>query len=301
MEALSIPDEILISRFLAPYANQKTRMGYARTLYAWLGFMTGARLHILQAERLHIEQWAKMLAHEGASKATVAGKLSPVCAFYRWATEEGLIDYDIAQFVRRPSRPRRSNLKWLTAEQLANLLAASIVYGPPLSGFVHLTGLNGLRLTETLEARIEHLGEQDGLTTLWLPNRKGGVMDTVSLPEATVKVLVGCIRNRERGLILTGGHGQKLKPGDVYRMLDQVRDDGLGIDFPIRPHMLRATFVTLSLDAGIPARDIIASAGWATTSMLQYYDRAHAAIRRNASHRLTDYISTTNAPQSTTS
>lgn len=54
--------------------------------------------------------------------------------------------------------------------------------------------------------------------------------------------------------------------------------------------MLRATFVTLSLDAGLPARDIIASAGWVSPEMLGYYDRAHASIRRNASHGLADYL-----------
>ena len=60
--------------------------------------------------------------------------------------------------------------------------------------------------------------------------------------------------------------------------------------------LLRATFVTLSLDAGVPIRDVMASMGVSDMSMVQYYDRAHASIRRNASHRLADYLQNENWP-----
>ena len=32
------------------------------------------------------------------------------------------------------------------------------------------------------------------------------------------------------------------------------------------------------------------SAGWVSREMLEYYDRAHASIRRNASHSLATYL-----------
>lgn len=34
----------------------------------------------------------------------------------------------------------------------------------------------------------------------------------------------------------------------------------------------------------------MASTGHAHLAMIDYYDRAHASIRRNASHRLADYV-----------
>lgn len=290
MEALTLPDEVFITRYLAPYSGN-TLTGYQRTMLDWLTFCIQARIHILEADRTHIEQWAKSLGQAGKAKGTISAKLVPVCGFYRWAAEEHLIPRDVAAFVRRPSRPRRSNLKWLEADQAERMLAASLEVGPPASGLVHLLLLNGLRLTETITARIEHLGRQGDATTLRLPYRKGGVMDIVSLPDRTVDALVGCIAGRDRGLILRSD-GRKLASVGVYRMLDHLSDI-TRLEFHVRPHMLRATFVTLSLDAGVPVRDIIASAGWATPSMLNYYDRAHASIRRNASHRLSDYLATT--------
>lgn len=282
MEALAVLDEVYIQAYLAPYRGQ-TRRRYQAILLDWLRFLIGARLHILQGSRTLIEQWAST---QTCSPTTTASRLVPVCGFYRWAHQQGLVSVDQGAYVRRPHRPRRSNLRWLDQDQATRLLAASLAAGPPASGLIHLLLLNGLRLGETLNARIEHLGARDGLVTLLLPHRKMGAMDVVSLPTETVTALAECIGDRGRGLLLGPRH---LTPPSVYRLMDALSDSA-GLDFRARPHMLRATFVTLSLDAGVPARDIIASAGWVSPQMLDYYDRAHASIRRNAAHRLAEYL-----------
>ena len=48
--------------------------------------------------------------------------------------------------------------------------------------------------------------------------------------------------------------------------------------------------LTAALDAGADIRDIMASMGVSTMDMVHYYDRAHASIRRNTSHRVANYI-----------
>lgn len=53
---------------------------------------------------------------------------------------------------------------------------------------------------------------------------------------------------------------------------------------------LPSTFVTLALDAGVPARDVMASTGHASVEMVAYYDRAHASIRRNAAPAVADWL-----------
>jgi integrase len=284
VEALAVPEEVHITRFLAPY-KQPTRGKYQAILFEWLTWCLRAGVRMLEADRTLIEEWSRTL-RKTVSKGTVGSKLVPVCGFYRWAYEEELIRRDPSRHVRRPARPRRSNLRYLEADQAERALAASLEAGPPVSGLVHLLLLNGPRITETLEARIEHLGRQGELTTLLMPHRKGGVMDRISLPVETVAALEGCIGGREKGYLL----GRKrLQPAQVYRYFDAL-SDVVGLDFRLRPHMLRATFVTLALDAGIPARDIIASAGWVSREMLEYYDRGHASIVRNASHRVAAHI-----------
>lgn len=194
---------------------------------------------------------------------------------------------NIGAFVRIPSRPRRSNLRWLTKNQLDAVLTASKTAGYPWDLLFHLLGLNGLRLGETLSTKIEHLEHVDGQRVLLLPNRKGGVLDRLTLPPATLALIDEHV-SRERGWLLTEGRGP-LAPHRVYKACDEI-SDATGLDFHIRPHMLRATFVTLSLDAGVPARDVMASTGHAHTEMVAYYDRAHASLRRNAAPRLEKYL-----------
>lgn len=283
----TLDETVLISQFLAPYTG-KTLERYYRIMLDFLGWCINARLHMLDANRVFIEQYAAAKRKTGLSKSTVSGYLVPICGFYKWAFQEGLTPTDHGSYVRRYSRPRRSCLKWYTREEAKRILAASVEMGKPTSGLIHLLLLNGLRLGETLSARIEHLSTIDNLTALTLPNRKMGVMDTVTLPAATIEVLGDCIGKRKRGRILLD-KGRALTPSRVYTLCNQMSAI-CGLDTPVRPHQLRATFVTLSLDAGVPYRDVMASTGHADTSMVAYYDRAHASIRRNASHRLSNWL-----------
>ena len=253
----------------------------------WIEWCLRGRRHVLEADRPFIEAWAAML-RTTRSKSTVATMLVPVCGFYRWCHLEGHLTADVAAFVRRPTRPRRSNLRWLDADQMRAALDAARNAGPPHDLAIHLLGLNGLRKQETLDARIEHLSTQDGRTTLLLPHRKNDVLDRVSLPAATTALLPGNIRGRARGPLLTL-HGHPLTTTQLYRHLDQLSEVA-GLDWKLRPHQLRASFVTLALDAGVPARDVMASTGHASVDMVAYYDRAFAAVQRNAAHRLADHL-----------
>ena len=288
MEALSLGEPTLISMYLAPYTG-KTLTAYYKTMFNWLAWCIDARVHLIDAGRVHIEQWIRHLrTAEKNQKRTVNTKLTVVCGFYRWCHEEGYTTYNHAAFVRRPDNPRRSNLKWLSKPQAEDLLAASRELGPPWDGFFHLELLNGIRLTETITADIEHLGHIEEHTTLWMPMRKKGVMDTISLPTETIEVLDGCIGKRETGPLLRL-KANRLTQSQVYTTCNRI-SDVCGLDFRIRPHMLRASFVTLSLDAGADIRDVMASMGVSSTAMVHYYDRAHASIRRNTSHRVAKYL-----------
>jgi Phage integrase family. len=75
----------------------------------------------------------------------------------------------------------------------------------------------------------------------------------------------------------------------VYTLLDRVSEIA-GIGFHVRPHMLRATFITLSLEAGVPVVDVMNSAGHSSLSMVSYYDRGYRDIRRAASRPLAAWL-----------
>ena len=58
----------------------------------------------------------------------------------------------------------------------------------------------------------------------------------------------------------------------------------------ISPHSLRRTFCTLSRDAGVPDRDIMAAAGWNSPQMLDYYDMSRRGLNGKAGDGLQDYL-----------
>ncbi|WP_183086039.1 tyrosine-type recombinase/integrase [Propionibacterium australiense] len=283
-------DEELIAGWLAPYAGS-TRAQYARLMHVWMGVLAEAGLGLLDGDRARIEAWGAALLRSGMARTTVAAYLGVVCGFYRWCWEEGHLPTDVGAHVRRPSRPRRSGQRWLEAGELRRLLDAARDEGPTEHAMVCMLGLNGLRIGEAIAARIEHLGRQGDRTTLLLPSRKAGVMDRVGLPERAVWAIGEATRGRTSGLILRTGAGGQFYPAAVYRVLDQLAEDA-GIAPPLRPHMLRATFITLSLDAGVPVRDVMASAGHMHATMVSYYDRAYGSVKRNASGRLADWLDT---------
>lgn len=58
----------------------------------------------------------------------------------------------------------------------------------------------------------------------------------------------------------------------------------------ITTHSLRRTFCTLYRDAGAPDRQIMASGGWNTAQMLDYYDMSALAMRGDTGRALDEYL-----------
>lgn len=54
--------------------------------------------------------------------------------------------------------------------------------------------------------------------------------------------------------------------------------------------LLRRTFCTLSRDAGVPDRDIMAAGGWNSPQMLDYYDMSRRGLNGKAGDGLQDYL-----------
>lgn len=93
---------------------------------------------------------------------------------------------------------------------------------------------------------------------------------------------------------LTKRRGFVYPCGEIYGGTRAAWDYGpYGVErlpFRVRPHMLRATFVTLALEAGVPARDIMAATGHASVEMVAYYDRAFRSVGGYASHAVAGLV-----------
>lgn len=59
----------------------------------------------------------------------------------------------------------------------------------------------------------------------------------------------------------------------------------------ITPNSLRRTFATLARDAGVDDRDIMATGGWSSQHMLDYYDMGRRGSSSSAPGALERFIS----------
>ena len=113
-----------------------------------------------------------------------------------------------------------------------------------------LLALNGLRISEALNADIDDLSSERGHRTLAIV-RKGGKHVTIPIAPRTGRALDLYIGERTMGPIFLGVEGGRMDRYCADRMVKRLVKRG-GIDKRISPHSLRHSFITAALDAGVP-------------------------------------------------
>lgn len=279
------------SAYLAGLGD-KTRSTYRCAVRQWYAWCRDHGVEVLAAHRVHIECWRRYLTEQrGLCARTVAGMLTAVRGLYHYAYTDGLITHNPSDHIRLPRSPRVSTTHGLTRDEMIRLLETAEDHADPMvTALVCVLGLSGMRLGEALGINIEDLGVHGRWNTVHLPRRKNGDPATLSISDRTHRAIQHARGDRRSGPLLLG-------PKRVNRMRRQIAQSRIrelahtaGITKRITPHSLRHAFVTLSLDAGVPERDIMASTGHRDYAMIVYYDRARAAIERNATHTLTAYL-----------
>src|SRR5664279_4999109 len=142
----------------------------------------------------------------------VARRLSAIAGFYRYATDEDLIDRSPVAGVRRPKVADDSQTTGLDRDQLRAVLAlarqrAAAGAGQSSRDLALLTLLahNGLRIGEALAADAPDPGTERGHRVLHI-TRNGGRRATVVLAPVTARALDDYLTGRETGrLFITGG------------------------------------------------------------------------------------------------
>lgn len=147
--------------------------------------------------------------------------------------------------------------------------------------------LSGARVGETLGLDVEDCHLDDGRP--WVRfDRKGDWSQRVAIPSEASEALARLVGGRRRGAVFREDSGARLRQQTAVGIVSSV---ALRIGVPsISPHSLRRTFCTLSRDAGVPDRDIMAAAGWNSPKMLDYYDMSRRGLNGKAGDGLQDYL-----------
>jgi integrase/recombinase XerD len=150
-----------------------------------------------------------------------------------------------------------------------------------------LLGLNGLRVSEACATNIQDLGFQRGHRTLHVLG-KGNKPATIPLAPRTARTIDLAVGERHDGPMLRRRDGQRLDRRTAHRWIRSIGSRaGLGA---FHPHMLRAGFITATLDAGGPLRDVQIGARHADPRTTTIYDRRREHFDRHAAYVVVAFV-----------
>ena len=175
-DAVAVPvfsenERFAIAWFLAGYSGL-TREAYQLDLRQFTAWCASQHQSLFGVRRAHIEAFARELEARGRARATIARRLCTVTCFYRYAEQEGLIERSPAVHVRRPRLDYESHATGLDRMEVGAMLVDAGLAGGRDHAVISLLALNGLRVSEAVNADIERLAVERGHRTLTVV-RKG--------------------------------------------------------------------------------------------------------------------------------
>jgi integrase/recombinase XerD len=152
-----------------------------------------------------------------------------------------------------------------------------------------MLGLLGLRIFEATAANITDMGEEHGHRVLRVVG-KGTKVVLVPLHPAVGRAIDQAVAGRNYGPILRNTRARRMDRHTATRRLQHLADSA-SVAMPGRhPHMLRHTYVTTMLDAGVDLRDVQIAARHADPRTTMRYDRARKNLDRHANYILAAYM-----------
>jgi site-specific recombinase XerD len=259
-----------------------------RLFFAWCAEQHPAPL---AAGRVQIERYVRWMQEVRRFKpSTVSRRMAVVTGFYRTCVIDAVLEHSPADYLRRPFVPAESPTLGLSHLQFEALLSAARE-SPNVFDFALVTmlGLLGLRIFEACGANITDLGEEHDHRVLRVFG-KGAKVALVPLPPAVGRALDRAIGDRNGGPIMLNRRGSRMDRHCATRRLRRLAEMSV-VRLPrMHPHMLRHTFVTTMLDAGVDLRDVQIAARHADPRTTMRYDRARKNLDRHPNYILAAYM-----------
>jgi integrase/recombinase XerD len=290
LPAATDPVRRAAAAYLARYKGW-SRLHNDCDLRCYLGWCADRQLPPLQAQRAHVELFLRWMQEvRRLAPATVVRRLSVVGGFYRTCVIDGVLEHSPAEYVRRPNGPAQSPTLGLGHLQFeARLAAARSSTNPNDFALVCLLGLLGLRVFEATGTNLNDLGEEHGHRVLRVRG-KGDKVVLVPLPPAVARAVERAAADRTAGPLLLNRNGDRMDRQAATRRLRKLARVARLQAARLHPHMLRHTYVTTMLDAGVDLRDVQIAARHADPRTTMRYDRARNNLDRHPNYLLAAYM-----------
>ena len=245
-------------------------------------------LDLLAARRPHLELYVRWMQEVRRFKpSTVSRRFSVTAGFYRTCVIDGLLEHSPAEHVRRAFRPSGVTDSGVHPPAVRGPADYGTAVRPSLrlrpGGHARAAGLADLRGHRRGYRRPRRRTRSPGAG-------KGTKVVLVPLPPAVGRAIDTAIGVRARGPILLNSRGGRMDRHAATRRLRRLAEAaGVRIIGP-HPYMLRPTFVTTMLDAGVDLRDVQIAARHADPRTTMRYDRARKNLDRHPNYILAAYM-----------
>ena len=288
--AVVVSDERVLRAAVAAYLG-RYRVHTGSDLKVFLTWCVGQEVDPLELGRVEIERYVRWLQEVRCYQpSTVSRRLSVVVGFYRVCVIDQILTHSPADYVRRPPMPAESPTLGLGHLQFEALLSAARLSANRNDfALIAMLGLLGPRIFEACGANIADLGEEHSHRVLKVRG-KGDKTVLIPLPPAVARAIDHAVRGRQQGPILRNTAGRRMDRHAATRRLKYLSETA-GIRMPrMHPHMLRHTFVTTMLDAGVSLRDVQIAARHADPKTTMRHDRARKNLDRHPNYILAAYM-----------
>jgi integrase/recombinase XerD len=259
-----------------------------RLFFAWCA---DQQLRPLEVQRAQVERYVRWMQEVRRFKpSTVSRRMAVVAGFYRTCVIDAVLEHSPADYVRRPPVPAESPTLGLSHLQFEALLTAARDSTNVFDfALVAMLGLLGLRIFEACGTDISDIGEEHGHRVLRVLG-KGTKLVLVPLPPAVGRALYRAVDSRVAGAVLLNRRGARMDRHCATRRLRSLATVSVVRLLRMHPHMLRHTYVTTMLDAGVDLRDVQIAARHADPRTTMRYDRARTNLDRHPNYILAAYM-----------
>jgi site-specific recombinase XerD len=272
--------------------SDTTCYNYHSDLGIWQRWLIDAKLDWQNCGPTDVEQFVSHLSRAGVGPHAVARKISCLATFYKWAKRNQKVQEDPVYQIEKPKRPRRIPV-WLETEEQAALQKATRNYDDiPDNVFgrsrafsmgvrqryellFELIQKSGLRISEALGLKSQHIRVVDGVAKHVRVIGKGNKERQVPLPESFGRVLALSLTGKSQDdyVFAKKPGGKPAGPHAARAYLKKLIAKS-GIQKTVTPHKLRHTYATRLLEKDVQLVDIQALLGHESIATTQIYTHA---------------------------
>lgn len=298
---------------LAGSLGENTKRAYLSDIKQFFGISDFAELTIDMVAKIrvsHVNRYFQKLDEEGKSPSTINRKLQALSKFYKFMArkEIGIVEYNpfsSEEGAMRFKSKNYSNTRSLQDEEVRAIMEVitkdNSILGIRNQLLILLLATTGMRREELVSLKIGDIKKSDGKDLFEFVG-KGKKERLVVIAKSIMLLIEKYLSMREvtlgdKSLPLFISHSTRnnnivsntaITTQSIYNLVKKVANEA-GIDASsVSPHCFRHTYVTRSLEMGVPLTDIQDRVGHADISTTKRYAHTKRILEGNPADALAD-------------